>query len=321
MTNPALGSLDWNLVRSFVAVVETGSLTGAARHLELAHPTVARHIQQLETALGLTLFDRRPTGLVLNPAGARLAASARGMRESARAFEQVTAAVRSSASGLVRITAAETLATVLPELLAPLRGRDPDSQIQVDLLIANDQLNLLQQEADIAIRHVEPQQQDLIARRLADLPYGLYASPDYLAEHGPPRLKTLGEHRIVDGVSAPRFARYAERMGTPLHRDQFVLRTDSFTAQLHAARAGWGIAALPLHVAAGISGLERVLLDSPFQHVGMWLVGRPEVRSVAYLHEAFGTVADVLNGFVADVRARSEIPRRIPAAPDLERMG
>jgi DNA-binding transcriptional LysR family regulator len=313
MSNPALGSLDWNLVRSFVAVVETGSLTGAARHLELAHPTVARHVQQLETALGLTLFDRRPTGLVLNPAGARLAASARGMRESARAFEQVTAAVRTSASGLVRITAAEGLATVLPRLLAPLRGRDSQARIQVDLLIANDQLNLLQQEADIAIRHVEPQQQDLIARRLADLPYGLFASPEYVAEHGPPRMGTLGEHRIVDGVMAPRFARYAERLGTPLHRDQFVLRTDSFTAQLHAARAGWGIAALPLHVAEEVTGLVRVLRDSPFQHVGMWLVGRPEVRSVAYLHEAFGTVAETLNRFAADVRARDPAPpeRRI----------
>lgn len=133
-----LEALDWNLVRSFIAVVDAGSLTAAAKALGLAHPTVARHVQQLETALGIALFDRRPTGLALNRAGARLAASARGMRESARAFEQATSAVRSNGTGLVRITAPESLAGLLPALFTPLRDRDPGEQIRVDLLVGSE---------------------------------------------------------------------------------------------------------------------------------------------------------------------------------------
>jgi len=304
MNHPPPTNLDWNLVRTFIAVVDAGSLTGAARALGLAHPTVARHIQQLEAALGMALFDRRATGLTLNRAGARLAASARGMRESARAFEQVTAAVRGSASGLVRITAAEPLASALPELLAPLRQRDVDGQIQIDLLIANDQLNLLQQEADIAIRHVQPQQQDLVARRLAPLPYGLYASAGYIDEYGTPALQDLARHRFIDGVSVARLARHSERLGRPLAREQFVLRSDSFSGQLHAALAGWGIVALPVHVAQARPALARVLSETPFEHIDMWLVGRPEVRTVAYLYDVFITLADLLNNLVSAVTAR-----------------
>jgi DNA-binding transcriptional LysR family regulator len=295
---------DWNLIRSFVAVVEAGSLAAAARELRLAHPTVARHVQQLEGTLGLALFDRRSSGLVLNAAGRRLAAAARGMHDHARAFAEVIASVRSSTSGRVRITAADPLAAVLPVLLAPLCRAGSDGLIQIDLLIGYDQLNLLEHEADIAVRHAAPRQQDLVARRLADLPYGLYASTGYLAVHGEPCIVGLRNHRVIDGVIRPHFARQAARLGMRLDSAQFVLRTDAFAAQLQAAAAGWGIAGLPRHVAEATPGLVQVLHEVPFRGIGMWIVGRPEVRRIAYLDEAFSLLADRLNGFVAEVETR-----------------
>jgi len=297
-----LESLDWNLVRSFIAVVDTGSLAAAARDLGLAHPTVARHIQQLESALGIGLFERRPTGLVLNRAGARLAASARGMRESARIFEQVTTSVRTSGSGLARITAPETVAGILPDLLAPLQMRDPDDFIQIDLLIASEEFNLLQQAADMGVRHAQPQQQELICRRLAPLPHATYASPEYLRRYGDPVVDQLGSHRFIDAVTAPRLARHAERIGRPLAREQFVFRSDSLTARVQAALAGWGIVAVPVHVGEATPGLQRIFPDEPEHRLEMWLVGRPEVRTVAYLYETFMMLADVLNNFVSEVR-------------------
>jgi len=286
-------------VRSFIAVVDAGSLTGAARVLGLAHPTVARHVQQLESALGLALFDRRPTGLVLNRAGARLAASARGMLESARAFEQVTAAVRTSGSGVVRIMAPESLAALLPEILVPLRDRDPAEQIQVDLVVGTETASLLQQGADMAIRHSLPEQQDLICRRLAPLPYGLFAARGYVREYGMPGGADFAGHRFIDTVHEARLARWAERTRRPIAREQFVFRSDAFAGRLHAARAGWGIVALPVHVGSREPDLVRVLDDEPDYPVDLWLAGRPEVRTVAYLYEAFTGLADLLNGFVA----------------------
>lgn len=301
MATDLIGDLDWNLVRTFIAVADAGSLAAAARDLGLAHPTVARHIQNLEAALGHSLFDRRATGLSLNDAGVRLVSAARGMLQGARAFEQASRAVSSRAGGLVRITASEFMADVTPELLSPLRRVGAGPLINIELLIANDLLNLLKGEADIAVRHVRPQQQELICRRLAGLPAGLYASPGYVAERGMPDLASFREHWFIDGVRAPKVARHARRMGYPIGRDQFVFRCDSFSGQLNGAEAGWGIAVVPAHVAATRPGLVRVLTDIPFSEIEMWLVAREDVRTTPYLRDAFATAGDTLNAFVAQL--------------------
>src|SRR5690606_18692667 len=113
----------------------------------------------LEASLGLALFDRRATGLSLNDAGSRLALAARGMRDGAQAFELASRAMRTRRSGLVRIAASEFIADVFPELLSPLRRVGDQVLINIELLVGNDLINVLQGEADIAIRHIEPQQQ------------------------------------------------------------------------------------------------------------------------------------------------------------------
>lgn len=301
MVGASPGNLDWNLVRTFVAVADTGSLAAGARSLGLAHPTAARHIQQLEASLGLSLFDRRPTGLVLNEAGDRLAASARAMLLSAQAFEEASLRAGGRSSGPVRITASELLADIFPGLLAATRQSPGGELINVELIIANHQLNLLARDADIAIRHVRPEQQDLICRRVSGLPFGLYASDGYIEEQGVPSLENLSEHWFVDGVVAPRFARQAERLGYRIPRERFLFRSDSFIGQLNAAAAGWGIAGLPVHAATTRSGLRRVLQDAPVNELEMWLVARAELRKTPFLKHTFDALGDLLNGFAANV--------------------
>lgn len=295
------GDLDWNLVRTFVTVAEQGSLAAAARQLGLAHPTVARHIQHLEGTLGLSLFDRRATGLALNESGRRLVSAARGMLEGARHFTRTSRDLNSRASGLVRITASEFIADVFPELLSPLRRVGEQELINVELLIGNDLLNVLQGEADIAIRHVEPLQQDLVCRRLSGLPAGLYASRSYVAERGMPAMGNYREHWFIDGVRSPRLARNARRMGYAIGKEQFVFRSDSFAGRLNGAESGWGITVVPAHVAAVRASLVRVFNDLPFTEIEMWLVGRPDVRNTPYLRDAFTLAGDTLNRFVAEL--------------------
>lgn len=301
MTADIGGHLDWNLVRTFVAVAEQGSLSAAARELGLAHPTVARHVQNLEAVLGMSLFHRRATGLTLNDAGARLVLSARGMLEGARAFELASKSVQSRNSGLVRITASEFIADVFPDLLSPLRRVGEDGLINIELLIGDDLLNVLQGEADIAIRHVEPRQQELVCRRLAGLPCGLYASRGYVAERGMPGEGSMRDHWFIDGVRSTRVARYARRLGYTLGKDQFVFRSDNFSGRLNGAEAGWGIAVVPVHVAQHRPNLVRVLNDVPFTEVEMWLVARQDVRTTPYLRDAFATAGDKLNAFVEEL--------------------
>ncbi|MCC5888668.1 MAG: LysR family transcriptional regulator [Gammaproteobacteria bacterium] len=295
--------LDWNLVKTFVTVAECGSLAAAAAALGLAHPTVARHVQTLEATLGVPLFDRRASGLKLNAAGRNLVSAASEMQNGARAFEIATHAVRTAGSGLVRITASEFLADVFPELLAPLRQTGDEAATTIQLLVGNDLLNLLEGEADIAIRHVRPEQQDLVCRRLAGLPLGLYASRSYVAEWGQPTLDTVSRHRFIDSVSRPRLLREAKQRGLELHKEQFVFRSDYFAGRLSGAIGGWGIAVIPLHVARKHPDLLPVLVDTPDMELDMWLVGRQDVRTTPYLKHAFATAGDTLNHFVAGLDA------------------
>ena len=299
-TNPGWNA-DWNLVRTFACVAGQGSLAAAARTLGLAHPTVARYIQQLETSLGLTLFDRRSTGLVLNEAGTTLANAADEMLAGAGTFESASIAFKSTSSGTVRITASEFLADVFPELLTPLRRARTDGLINIDLLIANRALNLLESEADLAIRHIEPTQQDLVCRRLAGLPFGLYASTGYLNERGLPEPSNLDDHWYIDAVSSQRFARGAQRLGFCIRKEQYVFRSDSLTGRLNGALAGWGVVGLPLHIAKRHAELQPVLPEVGITEIDMWLVGRREVQSTAYLRETFSTVAEMLNAFAINV--------------------
>ncbi|MEM8768458.1 MAG: LysR family transcriptional regulator [Pseudomonadota bacterium] len=288
--------VDWNLVRTFVSVVEAGSLAGAARSLELAHPTVARHIQQLESQLGVTLFDRCATGLALNESGSRLAEVAQRMRHEAKTLEAVGESVRSDATGRVRITIAETFADLLPELLSPLHEATGAAERFVELIVSPARLNLLEREADIAVRHIRPEQAELVCRRVGALPMGAWASEAYLERHGSPTMQSLDRHFFIDGLSTRGFMLAIERMGYRVPDSQVAFRTDSLQSQRRAGQLGWGIVGIPDYLAERTEGLVKVLDDAPDAvALDVWLVARPAVRQQQLLRLVFDTLADSLS--------------------------
>ncbi|MFV2090146.1 MAG: LysR family transcriptional regulator, partial [Pseudomonadales bacterium] len=219
--------VDWNLVRTFVSVVEAGSLAGAARALNIAHPTVARHIQQLEAQQGVALFERTANGLKLNESGQRLAEVAERMHREAMTLESVGETVRSTVLGRVRVTIAEVFADLVPELLRPLQDQPGADERYIELIVSPHRLNLLDREADIAVRHVRPDQGELVCRRIGVLPMGAWASVDYIAAHGRPDVASLGEHHFVDGLSSQPFSRALQRLGFHIPASRVAFRTDS----------------------------------------------------------------------------------------------
>ena len=310
--------LDWNLVRSFVAVVDAGSLSRGARALGLAHPTVARHVQSLEENLGIPLFDRTGAGLALNEAGARLAEVGRRMQKDALAFDAVAESLRTTTEGVVRVTSSELMADLLPELLAPLvHGTDR----QFEIIVSAEQLNLLEREADIALRHVRPEQSELVCRRIGDIAMGAFASRAYLARHGEPHQHNLADHWFIDGASEQPFTMAVERLGYHVPQQRVAWRTDSLRDQRRAAEAGVGIVALPLYLGDSHGDLQRVLVDAPPTttaealttadktvsienaevSVELWLVSRPGVRQQKLLSE----VGDHLAGLLSERFERS----------------
>ncbi len=288
--------VDWNLVRTFVSVVEAGSLAGAARTLDLAHPTVARHIQQLETQLGVTLFERSATGLTLNDAGFRLADVAARMRQEAKTLESVGESVRSETTGRVRITIAELLADLLPELLAPLKDMAGAEARFIELIVSRERLNLLDREADVAIRHLRPEQTELVCRKVGAVPMGAWASRCYLERYGAPTMSTLSEHRFIDGLSTRGFTIALERLGHKVPDSQVAFRTDSLQSQRRAAELGWGLVGMPDYMGERTPGLVKVLGDAPEEvALDVWLVARPAMRQRQLLRLVYDTLVESLS--------------------------
>ena len=152
----------WELYRSFLAVLREGSLSGAARALELTQPTIGRHIDALERSLRASLFTRAQNGLSPTDAALELQPYAESMEASSRALLRAVASSRDEIRGTVRITASEIIgAEVLPPILADLQRDHP--QLVVELVLSNRTEDLLRREADIAVRMVRPQQQALAA--------------------------------------------------------------------------------------------------------------------------------------------------------------
>lgn len=238
----ATAHFDWTLVRSFLAALEAGSLMGAARTLGAHQPTLSRHISELESQLGVALFERTGRGLEPTAAALALADAARQMQAGAQALSQALVRQQHSTQGTVRIAASQVMASaVLPPLLVALQQAEPG--IQVELVVSNGLANLLRREADIAVRMVRPQQASLVARKVGEMRVQPCAHRHYLQRAGVPQTpQELLNHRLIGYDRDDTILRGFARMGLPLTPQHFALRTDDQIAygQLIAAGAGIG---------------------------------------------------------------------------------
>jgi len=170
-------SNDWEAQRAFLAVVREGSLSGAARALAVAQPTVRRRIERLEASVGAPLFVRAPNGLIPTDRAEALMVHAETMALAADAFERSASADVGKVAGTVRISASEIVAIeILPNMFQPLMAAHPE--LAIELSASNRNEDLLRREADIAVRMVPPVQEALVARRIGAIPLGLHAHPD-----------------------------------------------------------------------------------------------------------------------------------------------
>ena len=291
--------LDWNLVRTFVAVGQGGSLAAGARAIGITHPTAARHIQQLEESLGMSLFSRTAQGLLLNEAGVRLDAAARVMHDSALAFKSASDGMREQPLQRVTISVADVLAELLPEVLLEEMHDNADRPVSVDMVVTNDLVNLLQRDADLALRNVRPSQQELLCKKLGSLRIGVYAHQDYVAKHGLLHLEDISPHRFIDGPTRDYLRRGAAERGLTIDERQIVMRSDSVPCKRAAVRAGWGIASFPCWMAEQEPEWVSVLATDESIDMDVWLVARPEVRQSEQLFGLFKRLSDSLGARVS----------------------
>jgi len=288
---PIPQSFDWNLIRAFLAVADSGSLTGAASILAASQPTLSRHIGELEQRVGAALFERVARGLRLTPAGEALVEPARRMQMAAQALSLTALGQTQQLAGTVRLTASEmTSAYLLPEILAGLRQAQPE--IQIELLASNRIENLLERQADIAIRHARPRQSGLIARRIGELSMGAYAHADYLARVGGKLdLKRPQAHDWIGYDSTDLLLRGFRKAGIPVKREFFGFRCDNQIVNWQAALAGLGIGFAPRATAQRWPEMRSVLPKKMVGTMPVWLTVHRELRGSIRIQRVFEALA------------------------------
>ena len=290
-----MNSMDWSILRDFIAVAETGGLSQAARRLRVSQPTLSRRIAALEAQLKVPLFQRTPRGLLLTDAGENVLAGARRVEEEALAIERRADAAQEGLSGTVRLSVTESIGALwLPKRLAAFHAKYPG--VCVEVLVDNRAANLVRREADIAIRLFRPDQPDLIARHVGEMVMGLYGAKDYLAKHGTPTtVMQLKSHFLVG---------FDENMGTRnkavqrLERcfspEKIVHRSSSFIGQLTATQAGIGLGVHDCVLADADATLTRVLPEDFDHRMEVWLVTHADMRRSGRIRAVYDFLADAI---------------------------
>jgi DNA-binding transcriptional LysR family regulator len=289
--------IGWELYRSFLAVLTEGSLSGAARALDIAQPTVGRHVAALERALGMPLFTRSQTGLLPLESALSLRPYAETMSSAVTALERAAVSQGSGVRGVVRVTASEVIGVeVLPPIIARLREKHPD--LQTELVLSNRMQDLLQREADIAVRMTRPDQKLLIARRIGHVHVGLHATKQYLQRHGTPAMVTdLKQHTLIGFDQPTAFIRRASK-SLPLQREMLAIRADSDLAQLALIRSGAGIGFCQVPIGRR-DGLVRVLVKQFSLPLDTWIAMHEDLRNSARCRVTFDALVEGLRDHVA----------------------
>jgi len=270
--------VSWEQIRHFLTVAELGSVSAAARELNISQPTLSRHIQLLERQTKLSLFQRSTSGLQLTDAGADLVETARKMSLAADQFDRQVKGTSTEFTGAIRLSATQIMAAyILPPALAAFQKLHPKLHLEID--VNNLATNLHKRDADIALRMFKPSEPDLVCRRLPDIKLGFYAHQSYVEKFGLPNsIEELKNHNLIGFDKNLTFINQAGDAGMDMSADDFSLRTDCFLTQLGLMRAGAGIAVCQVPIGEYYTELRPILPGFQLPPLECWLVAHPDVQ-------------------------------------------
>lgn len=290
--------MDWNQLRVFATVAEVGSFTGAGKVLNLSQSAVSRQIGALEGSLGVMLFRRHASGIMLTEPGIELQAAVQDMSSRlALAMGRINE-YREQPEGPLRITSSVTFGSGwLSARMNHFLEQYPDISVSL-LLVDNLELDLSQGQADVAIRFERQTQPNLVQRKLMTIHYHVFASTAYLEQNGVPKTAAdLDRHRLIvygNDVQAPiRNINWLLREGRPEGDPREpALRVNSVYGIYRAVQSGLGIAALPYYLSEEAPNLVQILPDATGPSIDAFFVYPEELRHSKRI--------DVLRDFLLD---------------------
>ncbi len=269
--------MDWNSLKLFLAIADSGSLSGAARSLGVNHSTVFRRLNGFEEETGARLFERMSHGYELTAMGEEMLLRARNIAGAFDDLERAIVGKDIQPRGIVKITAPNNIAyRYLPHYLTGFHRRYPE--IHVELLASNLEVNMSNRQADIAVRATPSPPEHLVGRQLREIPWSVYASKAYKNTFDlPRRLEDLQNHRLIGATggmrSLPAFT-WLEKSLTP----QIHIRCDDLVAMSYCAEAGQGLAFLPDDQQR--PEIKKLFTFEPGETSKLWLLTHPDLRHV-----------------------------------------
>jgi len=284
-------AFDWNQARAFLATAQEGSLSAAARALGMTQPTLGRQVTALEEALGVVLFERAGRSLVLTPTGQDLVEYVEAMADAAGALSLVASGQAQAVEGVVSLSAVDlTAAYILPDILKDLGKLAPG--IDIDIVATNAVSDLRQREADIAIRHVRPEDPDLIAKLVREQTGQIYAAKSYIARHGRPEtVEEVAEATFVGYGDRDELVRYFAAFGIPIRKENIRYNSANGMVAWAMVREGLGVGPMSDDIAVFSPDVEPLLpLIEPIRFP-LWLVTHRELHTSRRIRIVFDHLA------------------------------
>jgi DNA-binding transcriptional LysR family regulator len=289
---------NWDLYRSLLAVLDHGSLSAAARELGLTQPTLGRHVEALEEALGQQLFTRSQQGLAPSETALALKPFLEMLAATSASLVRAAADIKGRVSGTVRISASEMIGVeVLPFIIARLQQDHPDLEVELSTTDALE--DVLNREVDVAVRMTEPTQKALIARHVGAIPLGMFAHKRYLERYGyPASWDDLADHRFIGYDRQGAFARGFMRLIPAVEQARFTVRADSNLAQFSAVKAGSAIGICQVNLAWEIPDLVQLFADEFRLPLQTWIVMHEDLRASARCRATFDALVRGLGAYI-----------------------
>jgi DNA-binding transcriptional LysR family regulator len=300
--------MEWSDLRFVLAIHRAGTLTAAARALGLNQSTVTRRLSALQRSLGARVLERRGSTYVLTPLGERLQPMLTGMEERALALERAAQGLDTRPAGMVRITTVDALAVrFLAPNLARFRRELPEVTLEIDTSPRT--LDLGRREADLALRLGRPRQEALVARKVGRLGFAVYASKEYLARKGTPRLgESMAGHEVVDDDDEQSWALEVKWARALTPGASVAARMQTWQGRMAAAESGAGIVVLPCLLGDASKALRRIGGPGDTVHYDLWLLVHREMRQVARVRVVYDFVAALIAENAARLEGTAAVP-------------
>jgi DNA-binding transcriptional LysR family regulator len=272
--------VNWDNLRYVLMVAEKGSIAAAARELGVNRTTVLRRINNFQDTLNCQIFERSESGYILTPEAEKMIDAARDVESTIFNMQRQIAGRELRLEGELRVTTTDTLiVSLIGPHLASFHRKHP--HIVVNVVMTNNILDLNRRDADVAVRPTGAPDDHLVGRRLADIYFAIYASPDYLGSCNADR---LDQHSWIGFETELQSTLPGKWLDNNIPDEKICLRGDSFIALRVASENSMGLSLLPHYLGDSSTILKKLPIPIDELNTGLWLITHPDLNRSAKVH-------------------------------------